>query len=253
MNNFSIGITTFDKRFETYFCPLLSQIKSSRPDIEVICTINGITNAGFPQNYRREFLNFISDYDFVYPTFFPQFRSLSKLWNHCLLTSSNDLVLVLNDDVGLHPGFFDYLSQIDESESFTINGSWSHFMANRREIDEVGWFDERFLGIGNEDGDMSWRYNKTLGKRFKNYQLPGVVNLSPQTGGQLENQRELHWQGSITRYSSFNHYFFREKYEVDPNGFSDGWTEGGNKLIQKLDDINAHPTESFFWDRAKEL
>ena len=247
MNKFSIGIVTFDKRFNLYYRPLLTQIKKHWPDVEIICPVNGVHNSVFPQGYRRDFLNFISDYDFVYPAFFPKFRSLASLWNHCLIASSNDSVLVLNDDVQFTDEFFDPFLQLDDPRTFTLNKSWSHFVANRREINEVGWFDERFLGVGNEDGDMNWRYNKFFDRAVTNHQVPGVLNFSSQTTGDLDNQRKT------SKYSMFNHHFFREKYEINPSGFSDGWTWDGNKLIQKLDDVNAHPTESFFWDRSSEL
>ena len=38
---YSIGIVTFENRFESYFKPLIEKIKSSRPDIEITVCING--------------------------------------------------------------------------------------------------------------------------------------------------------------------------------------------------------------------
>ena len=38
-----------------------------------------------------------------------------------------------------------------------INQSWSHFMISREVIIRVGWFDERFPAIGNEDEDYESR------------------------------------------------------------------------------------------------
>lgn len=39
--NYTIGITTYEKRFDKYLKPLILSIKEHRPDIEIILTING--------------------------------------------------------------------------------------------------------------------------------------------------------------------------------------------------------------------
>jgi hypothetical protein len=39
-----------------------------------------------------------------------------------------------------------------------MNKSWSHFLISRQEIDELGYFDKRILGLGEEGGNMTWRY-----------------------------------------------------------------------------------------------
>jgi hypothetical protein len=44
-NPYSIVITTFDQRFEPFLKPLISQIQSERPSIEIIVMINGLCKA----------------------------------------------------------------------------------------------------------------------------------------------------------------------------------------------------------------
>ena len=109
--NYSIVITTFDKRFEAFFKPLLLSIKQLRPNIEVIVMVNGPAKADFDPAFRSSVLELMASTQAVYPTMFPSFQSLAKLWNRGVLTSSNDRVLILNDDLGIDPhaenSFFD--------------------------------------------------------------------------------------------------------------------------------------------------
>ena len=48
--------------------------------------------------------------------------------------------------------FFDHLEDALASQqgTFKINGSFSHFILDKRELIEVGFFDERLLGLGDE-------------------------------------------------------------------------------------------------------
>ena len=98
---YSIGIVTYVKRYEKYFTKLIKQIKLLRPDVEIIVCVNGEHEQKFDQGYRSEILRFLSNYNNIYPSFYPNFRSLSKLWNCCLINSSNDNVLLLNDDISI--------------------------------------------------------------------------------------------------------------------------------------------------------
>ena len=59
---YTIGITTFEYRFEKYFKPLLNQIKKHLPDVEVIVYINGQYGKDFNNDYRKNILNFISNH-----------------------------------------------------------------------------------------------------------------------------------------------------------------------------------------------
>lgn len=78
---YSIVITTFDKRFDTFLVPLLAQIKSQRPSAEVIIMINGPAKGIFNETYRSGILSYLAQFPKVFPTTFPSFQSLAKLWN----------------------------------------------------------------------------------------------------------------------------------------------------------------------------
>jgi len=97
----TIGITTFKYRFEKYFKPLLEKIKNIDNDIEVIVLINGEHNETFDEKYRSNILKFLSDKKNTYPIMFTEFRSLSKLWNNIVINSTNENILILNDDISI--------------------------------------------------------------------------------------------------------------------------------------------------------
>jgi hypothetical protein len=181
--NYSIVITTFDKRFDAFLIPLIKSIKAQRPDVEIIVTANGPCRAAFDQIYRSRLLEFLATQSNCFPTVFPTFQSLAKMWNRGVLTASEEQVLVLNDDLiirsfGAH-GFFDELESVLSSNpgTFKISGSFSHFVIAKSELIDVGFFDERLLGLGEEDGDFYWRYHEILGKEISTVDIGGIENV----------------------------------------------------------------------------
>jgi hypothetical protein len=108
------------------------------------------------------------------------------MWNRGILNASNERVLVLNDDLTIHPnsakpatGFFADLEQslTQYLGSFKVNGSFSHYVINRTELIEVGFFDERLLGLGEEDGDFCWRYHERYDYEIRSITIPGIANV----------------------------------------------------------------------------
>jgi hypothetical protein len=183
--NYSIVITTFDKRFSEFLVPLIKSIKTERPNVEIIVTVNGSCRANFNQNFRQQLLAFLSTQHNCFPTVFPNFQSLAKMWNRGVLTASNERILVLNDDLHVSTGlgaagFFDQLDSaiIKNATTFKINGSFSHFVINKSELIDVGFFDERLLGLGEEDGDFHWRYHEKIGRDIPSVDLPAIDNIN---------------------------------------------------------------------------
>ena len=180
---YSVVITTFDKRFEAFLVPLLEQIKEQRPNIEVIVVINGPVRRLFDEAYRTNILSYLARFPKVFPTMFPSFQSLAKLWNRGALTASHDRALILNDDLDLKSEngicFFDHLEAAMASHpgTFKINGSFSHFILDKRELIEVGFFDERLLGLGEEDGDFYWRFYKKYKKEIASADIGLIDNV----------------------------------------------------------------------------
>jgi hypothetical protein len=250
---FSIGIVTYEARFEKFFMPLLHSIKMTNPDVEVIVCINGNHNRPFDESYRSKMCQFLSNYNNVFPMFWTQFRSLSKLWNNILINSSNDNVLVLNDDVTIHdPNIWSYVDQainLSRGQSFKINEMWSFVCLNRREINDAGWFDERLLGVGEEDGDMEFRLCEIKGtNKFPSVNGFPIVNHSSADGNQSNTRTHL------GRYNTFNRDLIHQKYKIDQQGAIRGNTcgDGQPRLI-----VDPSPPqylcEKFYWDNKGNL
>lgn len=241
-SKYSIGITTFDKRFETFFKPLIESIKSIRPEIEIIVMVNAPYQSQMDEYYRSEMLKFLSKFPNVFPHFCSEFRSLSKLWNNELIFASNNFVLVLNDDVSILPNFFDELDNLileNNYKSFKINGSWSHVMLNKSEISKVGWFDERLLGVGEEDGDMEYRWSRFFNSNFKSFNSDNIINF-------VDNSSDLRiLKHSESKYSKFNRDFINSKYQVD---FVSGekWGMFEFPMKQIIEDKEQYQYEFFF-------
>jgi glycosyltransferase involved in cell wall biosynthesis len=247
-SKYSIVITTFDRRFQSHFIPLLQDIANQNVSLspEIIVMINGPHRAVFDQEYRKQILAFVSGYENVYPTMFPNFQSLAKLWNRGILTAQNDMVLVLNDDLRIEPEFFEALQKevTSNSRTFKINGSFSHYVMYKPELIELGFFDERLLGIGEEDGDFAWRYSKKYGRDIPSVSIPYVENI----------QSEIADPGFIKglrTYSKFNREFIlNNKYRKSLFGHKGMFDY---KVAQQLEDQTQYPYETFYREHIKDL
>ena len=248
----SIGIATFEKRFEDYFVPLMTKIRSFEIDAEIVVAVNGEHKREFGENYRRRMLEFLSTHQKTFPIFFPAFRSLSKLWNTILIHASNEIVLMLNDDTLITDGkFMKKISSIlkkNGNRSFLINRSWSHFVARKEEIANLGYFDERLLGIGEEDGDMTWRYIRKHGAPMASHTIRGFKNYAEDTMAQHPENIACH---SNSKYSLFNRRFVHEKkYAPSAQGI-----KGMFDVPMEIKDEGPeqYPSERFYRENLDEL
>jgi hypothetical protein len=251
MPNYALVITTFDKRFEPFLVPLLTSIKAQRPTLEVIVAINGRAQALFSESYRQAVLAFLAQQTNTYPIVFPNFQSLAKLWNRGVLTATTPRVLVLNDYLKIGgengDGFFDSLEKTlaDTPTSFRINGSFSHFVINKEELIEVGFFDERLLGLGEEDGDFFWRYYQRYDKEIASVDLPFIENV------QSDLADDGYTKG-IRTASQFNRNFIKEvKYKTTLLGGYRGMFD--ERVKKALEDEKQYPYEKFYWDNKNQL
>ncbi|MGZ8459928.1 MAG: glycosyltransferase family 2 protein [Candidatus Deferrimicrobiaceae bacterium] len=248
----SIGITTFEHRFQRYFVPLLDRIREGTGN-EIIVAVNGEHEREFGEEYRRRVLEFIAGHKNVYPVLFPRFRGLSKLWNSIIVHATHDYILMLNDDIMIRkPRFLEDVCAAlrrNGGRTFVINRSWSHFVVSREEIDELGYFDERLLGIGEEDGDITWRYMKRHGREIPSFPNKGFENYAEET---VRTYQPVNIQThSGTKYSLFNRKFvFEEKYAPATEG-ARGMFEGPVELKDPGKD--QYPNERFYRLRKKEL
>lgn len=241
--NYSIVITTFDKRFDAYLVPLVKSIKAQRPDVEIIVTANGPCRAAFDPNYRARLLEFLSTQPNCFPTVFPTFQSLAKMWNRGVLTATQEHVLVLNDDLIIQPmqgpGFFEQLEAVlaTQQNTFKINGSFSHYVVAKAELMEVGFFDERLLGLGEEDGDFYWRYHEKYGRDIASFDIGGIENV-------CSDLADDGYVKGIRTAAKFNRDFIKnEKYREVLIGGHRGMFD--KRVKKKLDDAAQYPYEQF--------
>jgi predicted glycosyltransferase involved in capsule biosynthesis len=157
----------------------------------------------------------------------------------------------LNDDLELKSEksicFFDHLeaAMAKHHGTFKINGSFSHFILDKRELIEVGFFDERLLGLGEEDGDFYWRFYKKYKKEIASADMGLIDNV----------QSDLADDGyakGIRTASKFNRDFIQNvKYKNTLLGGYRGMFD--KKVDQVLEDERQYPYESFYLDNKDTL
>jgi hypothetical protein len=213
--NLCIGITTFKYRYDELH-QLIIQIKTIDPEIAVLLTVNGEYKEQFSDEYRKNILKLCCNYNHIYPIFFPTFTGLAKMWNTLIIHSITDNILILNDDVQIKTNneqLFNIIDNVSTVPSiYLINGGWSHYVANKFTIDELGYFDERLLGIGEEDGDMTHRFIEKYYSKPTRINFPEISN-KPDTF--IPQKIKCH---SGTKYSAFNRDFIVTKYKKSSSG-----------------------------------
>ncbi len=208
-NQYSIGVVTYHARFETYFKPLVRQLVRIFPDKEIICVINGHPDRTLQITYLSKVVSFLKSFQNVRYLTYDTNQSLSKCWNQVIILSPTEKVLMLNDDTEVSDLFRNELeTPIQNNEVFTLNRSWSHFVISKTIIKKVGWFEERFPSIGQEDGDYAYRMAmKNI--ELKNINCVGIRNF-------IAKQDNPGWvaisvNSSSNRYADVNREFFNTK------------------------------------------
>ena len=154
----SIGIVTYLGRFETYFKPLIRKIHFLFPDYDIIVFINGHYDTIKQIQYLKDVTYFLRKYPNIRYVTNLEHQPLARGWNWLVFMAKNQKILILNDDVSFNWEFRHNLERLPSvPDIFTLNGSWSHFVISKEIIRKVGWFDERFYGVGDEDIDYKFR------------------------------------------------------------------------------------------------
>ncbi len=207
---YSIGVVTYHARFETYFKPLIKRLAQIFPDKEIICVLNGHPDKTLQIKYLRNAVLFLRSFKNVRYLTYDSNQSLSKCWNQVVILSPTQKVLILNDDTEVSELFRTELeAHIQNNELFTLNRSWSHFVISKKIIKKIGWFEERLPGIGQEDGDYTYRM-AMQNIEMKNVDCAGLRNFvaAQENPGWIEISPLV--QG--TRYANINREFFDTKW-----------------------------------------
>lgn len=209
--DYSIGVVTYVNRYYTYFKPNILSLLENFPDKQIICVINGHPNKLKNIAYLKEITQWLSSLNIQYITF-EEHQSLAKCWNWILLMSCAQNNLFLNDDILVKDKFrLDFEKNLNEENVFfTINRSFSHFLINKSVIRKIGWFDERFLGIGEEDGDYLFRM--VLGNiKMSDFLCRDIINfIAPGDDPSFQNISPMRG-----KYASVNREFMDKKWSLD--------------------------------------
>lgn len=250
INNFDIGITTFSLRLN-FVETLVSKIRELGVKNNIYLCINGEKDSNFDERYRQKILKLCLEHSNVYPIFFVETRGLSKMWNTLIIHSTKEDILILNDDIDLvTDNMFKVVSEHIVSDQYyglsKINGTFSFFVINKNLIDELGYFDERLIGFGEEDGDITYRMLSKKGVDVYQLYAQGINNI-------VSDVRHEHIKPGVGKYSWFNRNFtFTKKYKCD-NATSGISGMFGMVCDPILPDENLYPYEKFFKENKNNL
>jgi len=232
-----ILITTFEKRQFTSALPLIKQIRDAGIQYPIMVFLNGNLKNNHNQNQRKEFLRQLSEYDNVNIISSCEMTGISRNWNLGIQLLGTTLTVCLSDDLIISKHFKEELEMAFEASKqsglITIEG-FAAFVISRILIDELGWFDERFMGFGEEDGDYVWRYIRKFDQEPPRFKCHSILHQNLQTRGEEIT--------GISKYSLFNLVWKRMKYTESDIGVQ-GMFSKPHK--QRVDDYDYHPMETF--------
>lgn len=211
---YSIGVVTYVARFEKFFMPLIKQLVEVFPDKEIVCIINGHYDAPLQIDYLKRITVFLNQFSNVHYITYEKHQPLAKCFNWLALMTFAPRILILNDDVSLNLLFRrDFEKNLKKNDSFfVINHSWCHFLISKNFVKEIGWFEERLLGTGQEDGDYQNRIWAS-GKQIAKVICHGIINyIAPQENAGWTDISAVSNGGKT---SAVNDEFLDKKYSCD--------------------------------------
>lgn len=215
--SYSMGVVTYISRFEEYFKPLVRQLDKYFPGIEKNYVLNGFYDQERQQKYLGEALAFLKTTRAHSVTYYNEHQSLAKCWNQLIIRSSNEKLVVMNDDLRINWIYPLCLNlQAPFFKHTVINRTWSNFIISKDIIRKFGWFDERLLGVGMEDADYFLREAIGMGKvyapamYFHNIYCFGVKNI-------VAKNFDPGWKRLSStvgnKYTQYNIDFFHQKWD----------------------------------------
>lgn len=224
----AIVVTTFAPRFFSHALPTIQALRRAGVTNEIFVVINGDQGGRFDAALRGQFLSQLATLDNVNPVCLGTGRGMAEMWNIGARTANAKKIILLNEDLIVSIKTAEDCiraleSALDENGLVILNESFGHFGVTKAALMRCNWFDERFLGFGEEDGDFIWRYEKEFGIKPGNLYHSGLNNAASKTG--YENIVD----SGRSKYSQFNYAFLREKYE-----FVEGPPEGTFSRSAKL-------------------
>ena len=248
----TIGIVTFSKRFEL-FKSLVTDIRK-RTDTPILVCVNGNLDGTVEPEYLSNVLQFCASHPNVFPQVFPTFQGLAKLWNTLVINAPTEHVWLLNDDVEYKCD--DAIQRIEKHIEETNSGlfyapwGWSHFVISKTLLDNLNYFDERLIGIGEEDGDFLWRFERHYGYQPTGIEVPGVGNKYDFRTAH-DNLDTVY--GNKTRFNT--NFIYGVKYRPATSVSAMNGQKGMfvHPVTLDLPNLNQYPYETFKRQHAKYL
>jgi hypothetical protein len=240
--DYKIVITTFSKRFFSDCLPLIKELRNSGVKQEIIVGVNGDFESQFDQDLRKDFLGEISKFNGVSPVCFSTFRGLSTVWNRSIQSGDAEITVVLNDDLIVNrqtvASTLDHIvNQATIDGICLLNLSWSHFAIKSKVFQDIGWFDERLLGIGEEDSDMTFRFESFYGFTPPSISTDGFVHDSSYEFDPKVRQGK-------GKYSLFNWIFIEKKYSFGKKGGAES-RMFDLPAVKVIKDLELYPAENW--------
>jgi len=231
-DDLSIIITTFEARFFEFTIPLISALRTEI-NLPIFVIVNGNYTKQKDNYLLQEFIKELGKYSNIYPTTFSNFHGCAELWNTGIIAADSEFFLILNDDIHVYPQLLKnklilIRELIFQNKLVTINRSFSHFGISRKCIEEIGFFDEHFLGIGEEDRDYFYRYESKYLRKPHNFSTDIFYNY----GDESRDNEVQKTPGE--KYSRFNSIIQQKFYSNKSEGNIQGRYEFPVKRLNKF-------------------
>jgi hypothetical protein len=231
VRNYCIAITTFSKR-QRYIKNLVHSIRA-QSDIDIYLCVNCDYNEPFDEDYRKFIMGLCSEYSNIYTTFYLKFRGLTKMWNDAIINGCKQYTCIMNDDSIVTEGFIDELvaNNANNQDILKINNGWACFIVNKDYLENSGFFNEYYIGIGYEDCDFVRQRGDKPG-----YTTNKFIDLASES--ESFNSFPKHIEGDLARqddkvYSTFNINLYHANNigYVNPRPCESYYTQNSNNIF----------------------
>jgi len=238
----AIVVTTFSRRFFSDCLPLVEALRKGQVVHPIYVVINADFDGLFDPRLRTTFLRHLSTMEAIFPICCGRPLGMAALWNLGIRQAGTRVVAVLNDDLSIDETLvgdcLDVLfREATKNHLAVLNDSFGHFAISKTCINTVGWFDERFLGFGQEDGDYVWRFEEYYGFPVARHHHGGLSNRDSVNGW------DSHALAAGAKTSRLNLEYLKFKYVFGPTGTHKGMFQ--DPASRRLPEIEQCPGESW--------
>jgi hypothetical protein len=210
----TIGVTTYIERYDEWLVPLLTEGLKHSLDRKWIVAINGHKDSTAQDRYLNRFQTEWRHVARLTCLVHRRAVGVAQLWNEIIQASPTRYLLILNDDLTIFPGFWQWLAsqQAPDGKLIKINNIWSHYLVDKALLDQLGYFDETLAEMGFEDTDFE-------GRMWTAGLSPGSI-VSPYIQHAWEQPDDTSYESErvLGKYSKMNQDRFFEKWRTAAGG-----------------------------------